>query len=86
MMNLVDMNKIADENGFAICYPHGTLDFNDITHWNARLNISETDDIGFLTELAKYLQSKHNLNEEKTFSCGFSKFNQPFWRPHNTPF
>ena len=72
MMYLVDMNKIADENGFAICYPQGTLDFKDSTHWNAGLDISETDDIGFLTELAKYLQSTYNLNEEKTFSCGFS--------------
>ena len=72
MMNYVDMNTIADENGFAVCYPKGSLDYEGNTHWNARLNISTIDDIGFLTELAKYLQSEHDLSDEKTFSCGFS--------------
>jgi len=72
MMLYSDMNRIADENGFAVCYPQGTLDLGDITHWNARLNISETDDIGFLTELAKYLQSEYNFNTQHTFSCGHS--------------
>jgi len=72
MMNYVNMNSIADENGFAICYPQGTLDNEGTTHWNARLNISKTDDIGFLTELAKYLQSEYDLSDEETFSCGFS--------------
>ena len=72
MMNSVGMNTIADENGFAVCYPQGSKDNKGAAHWNARLNISTIDDIGFLTELAKYLQSEHGLNEEKTFSCGFS--------------
>jgi polyhydroxybutyrate depolymerase len=71
-MRYVNMNSIADEYGFAVCYPQGLLDFKDTTHWNARLEISDTDDIGFLSELAKYLQSEYNLNEEKTFSCGHS--------------
>jgi polyhydroxybutyrate depolymerase len=72
MMEEVDMNTLADENGFAVCYPQGSLDFKEITHWNARLDISTTDDIGFLTSLAEYLQSEYGLNEEKTFCCGFS--------------
>ena len=72
IMAYTDMNRVADENGFAVCYPQGTLDKGDTTHWNARLNISETDDIGFLTELAKYLQSEYNLNAQQTFSCGHS--------------
>jgi polyhydroxybutyrate depolymerase len=72
MMKHIGMNRIADENGFAVCYPLGSLDFKDTTHWNARLEISETDDIGFLTELAKHLQYGYDLDEERTFSCGFS--------------
>lgn len=72
MINYVDMNTIADIYGFAVCYPQGSKDHIGIAHWNARLNISTTDDIGFLTELAKYLQSEHSLSDEKTFSCGFS--------------
>ncbi|MCJ7570273.1 MAG: prolyl oligopeptidase family serine peptidase [Candidatus Thermoplasmatota archaeon] len=72
MMNYVGMNRIADEKGFAVCYPQGLLDFKGSTHWNARLDISTTDDIGFLTSLAKFLQSEYGLSDEKTFSCGFS--------------
>ena len=72
MMREVDMNSIADENGFVICYPQGYLDSKGTAHWNARLDISSIDDIGFLTELAKDLQSEYGLNEDKTFICGFS--------------
>ena len=66
------MNDIADANGFAVCYPQGTSDYGGTAHWNARLSISQTDDIGFLSELAEFLQTEHNLNPEKTFACGMS--------------
>ncbi len=66
-------NEIADTAGFAVCYPLGAKDdlvlFN---HWNAKLNISSVNDIGFLTELAQYLQSEHGFNIDRTFCCGFS--------------
>jgi len=32
IMNYVDMNSIADENGFAVCYPQGSSDFKGIPH------------------------------------------------------
>ena len=66
------MNNMADANGFAVCYPQGTPDYGGTTHWNARLSISQTDDIGFLSELAEFLQKEHNLNPGKTFVCGMS--------------
>ena len=66
------MNEVADEHGFAVCYPSGTLDERSNTHWNARFSISDTDDIGFLTALAAFLQTEYALNANKTFSCGFS--------------
>ncbi len=53
------MNRIADANGFAVCYPQGTEDFGGTTHWNADLNISNTDDKGFLSDLAMFLQSEY---------------------------
>jgi len=65
-------NEIADTAGFAICYPQGSQDNNGITHWNARLSISNVNDIGFLSELARFLQSKHDLDTNRTFTCGFS--------------
>lgn len=72
MMEYVDMNQIADEHRFAICYPQGSVDFDSTTHWNAGLNISTTDDVSFITSLASFLQSEYDLSEEQTFTCGFS--------------
>lgn len=66
------MNRLADANGFVVCYPQGADDLEGIPHWNARLKISKTDDIGFLSALASELQTQHSLNESKTFVCGIS--------------
>ncbi len=66
------MNNMADANGFAVCYPQGTPDYGGTTHRKARLSISQTDDIGFLSELAEFLQKEQNLNPGKTFVCGMS--------------
>ena len=66
------MNRVADTNGFAVCYPQGEKDRKGIPHWNARLKISKVDDIGFLSALAVYLQSTYKLDPKKTFACGIS--------------
>ncbi len=66
------MNRLADDNGFAVCYPQGAEDREGIPHWNARLKISKTDDIGFLSALASDLHKKHSLNKSRTFVCGVS--------------
>ena len=66
------MNRVADANGFAVCYPQGEKDRRGIPHWNARLKISKVDDIGFLSALAVRLQATHKLDPNKTFTCGIS--------------
>ena len=63
---------IADKNGFALCVPQGARDVKGIPHWNARLKISRTDDIDFLSKLAIQLQQSHRLNPARTFVCGVS--------------
>jgi len=65
-------NRVADEMGFAVCYPQGLKDEEGVSHWNARLDISEVDDIGFLSELAQHLQAKHGFDKDKTFTSGIS--------------
>ena len=67
----LEMDDIADSEGFAVVYPQG-LQADQETHWNAGLNISTVDDIGFLSELARYLQKEYQLNPEKTFTAGYS--------------
>ena len=66
------MNRVADANGFAVCYPQGEKDSKGIPHWNARFKISKVDDIGFLSALAVHLQTEHKLDPDKTFTCGIS--------------
>ncbi len=66
-------DALAATEGFAVCYPLGTNDaFVGNTHWNANLSISETDDIGFLSELARHLQETYDLSADMTFACGMS--------------
>ena len=73
--NYSDMNNIADEYGFAVCYPRGTIDDYGNRFWNVGYDFhpNETvDDISFLKELAGYLQQTHNLSEANTFAAGMS--------------
>ncbi|MDA9778341.1 prolyl oligopeptidase family serine peptidase [Rubripirellula sp.] len=66
------MNRVANANQFAVAYPQGLPDRRGITHWNARLKISEVDDVGFLKSLAKQLQREHSLDPKRTFVSGVS--------------
>ncbi len=68
------MNKVANDNGFAVVYPQGLKDDTEgeETHWNADLELSDIDDISFITSLADELQTAHNLNPDRTFAFGIS--------------
>ena len=66
------MNEAADTHGFAVAYPHGTPDRGGTRHWNANLNISSTDDVHYLSELAKDLQVEPQLDPGRTFVFGMS--------------
>ena len=73
--NYSNMNDIADEYGFAVCYPRGTVDDSGNRFWNVGYDFhpNETvDDVDFLKELAIYLQSEYNLNTDKVFATGMS--------------
>jgi len=73
--NYSAMNQFADQYGFAVCYPRGTVDSSGDRFWNVgyAFHQNETvDDVGFLTELAVYLQETHELNPDYTFATGMS--------------
>mgnify|MGYP001178714076 CR=1 FL=1 len=75
IMSYSNMNSIADQNGFAVCYPQGTSDNYNNNFWNVgyAFNDNQTvDDVDFLTSLASYLQNEHNLSAGNTFSTGMS--------------
>ena len=71
-MDWISMEELADEQGFAVVYPQGLNDDTRRTHWNAALNISNEDDVGFLSNLALHLQQTYDLNPEQTFISGYS--------------
>ncbi len=76
--NNSQMNDVADQGGFAVCYPQGTsaempgLDDKPVPHWNVHLTYMDVDDVGFLSDLALFLQREYKLNPERTFVAGHS--------------
>ena len=72
MIMQAKMNELADENGFAVCYPQGYLGPDGKNSWNARYSNDEVDDVKFLTALAKYLQKEFQLSVINTFATGMS--------------
>lgn len=72
MIKMSGMNNLADRYGFAVVYPQGLPDMYGETCWNSRLDLTNTDDTGFLIALIKYLQQAYCLNSKTTFAAGFS--------------
>ena len=69
------MNTIAEEHGFAVCYPNGTIDQNGDRFWNVGYNFHQNqtvDDLDFLSSLVQYLQQEYNLSSQNTFASGMS--------------
>ena len=70
-------NPVADEHGFAICYPHGPKDDNNKIYWSIgyKYHIQTKqmrDDAGFLVRLVKHMQKEYGLSKENVFSAGNS--------------
>lgn len=72
MIEFSGMNKVADKNGFAICYPQGNYGIDKKNSWNAGYSNDDVDDVKFLSELASFLQKKYNLSQQNTFCTGMS--------------
>jgi polyhydroxybutyrate depolymerase len=74
IMNYTSFIDLANEQGFAVCFPQGQYDGNT-AYWNVGYNFTPnnaSDDIQFFVELAAYLQDTYDLSPEKTFSSGMS--------------
>lgn len=73
--NNFKFNDVADKHGFAVCYPLGLKDDKGYHFWQVGYTEHKhikVDDVSFITTLAKELQQKHKLSEEKTFIVGNS--------------
>ena len=75
IMNYSGMNNIAENEKFVVCYPQGTLDGSGNAFWNVGYDFHSdqtVDDVGFIIELAQFLQTENNLSRNNTFSTGMS--------------
>ena len=67
--------ELADREGFAVCFPDGTVDDGGRPFWNVgyeRHLESEVDDTAFIVALVGHLQERHDLDAERTFATGLS--------------
>ena len=74
-MKSFGLNKIADKNGFAVCYPQGLKDQKGKTFWQVGYSFHkelEVDDLTFICFLATTLQAKYHVSKFNTFITGFS--------------
>ena len=75
MINYSGMNAVAEDHGFAVCYPKGTSDQSGFNFWNVGYAFHENqtvDDVAFLSSLANYLQVEYGFDSQNTFVTGFS--------------
>jgi len=75
IMDYSEFNTLAEEFGFAVCYPQGTLDGSNTTFFNVGYdfqNNQTVDDVAFVEVLVDSLQSMYSLSEQDVFSTGMS--------------
>ena len=74
-MEWADFRSIANNEGFVVVYPQGTL-LDGEPHWNAAPpsedNKSEAEDFGFALELIDELVLDYNLDPERVYASGYS--------------
>ena len=75
-MNL-GLNSVADEQGFAVCYPSGPKDNRGHSCWAVGYSFHtdagwERDDVGFTKRLVKHLQREYGLSRHNVFVTGHS--------------
>lgn len=73
LLSYSKMNAIADQNGFMICYPQGAITYlTNQSHWNANLQMSDVNDIDFLSDLVIEIQKQFKASKENVFVAGMS--------------
>mgnify|MGYP006126415013 CR=1 FL=1 len=66
-----DFYNIAETEGFILIHPEGTIDDSGFQFWNSG-NISEVDDVGFLSALIDQIALEYNINLNRVYSMGMS--------------
>jgi polyhydroxybutyrate depolymerase len=75
IMNYSDFNSLADEYGFAVCYPQGIEDSYGYTFFNVGYDFQNgetVDDVAFLEELTDLFVAENSVDPGKVFCTGMS--------------
>ncbi len=70
-----DLDRVADREKFAVCYPAGILDssghygFN--VHYGSQASLTN-DEVSDMCRLARYVQKRYHLSKANTFATGMS--------------
>ena len=75
IMNYSQFNILAEEFGFAVCYPQGTEDFDNNTFWNVGYDFQPNEtvnDVVFVDDLIDLLSAQNSLSDEEIFATGMS--------------
>ncbi|MGK0385100.1 MAG: polyhydroxybutyrate depolymerase [Bacteroidia bacterium] len=75
IMDYSEFNSLADEFGFAVCYPQGSEDSDGNTFWNVGYAFHPTEtvnDVAYLQNLNTYFQDIYSLDDSKVFCTGMS--------------
>lgn len=70
-----DMNRIADEHGFVVVYPMGTIDSDGEAFFNVGYAFHTdvtVNDVGFIRALVAALVSNLDIDSERVFATGLS--------------
>ena len=75
IMNYSGFQSIADEFGFLVIYPQGTLlPSTGQTHWNVGgwTTSSTTDDVSFINSLINFIDDEYSIDPKRIYSTGMS--------------
>jgi polyhydroxybutyrate depolymerase len=75
IMSYSGMNEVADDEGFVVVYPQGTVDQKGNAFFNVGYEFhsgSSVDDLQFIRDLVAHLQGELALNPDKVFATGMS--------------
>ena len=75
IMDYSEFNALAEEFGFAVCYPQGTEDGSNNAFFNVGYdfqNNQTVDDVAFVVDLIASLQASNSLSSQDVFCTGMS--------------
>lgn len=75
IMDYTGYNQLAEQYGFAVAYPQGTVDAQGNTFWNVGYDFhadSKVNDLDFVAQLVPFLQEQYGLSRTNTFAVGMS--------------